>query len=65
MINLHLNGEKWYGNIYSITCKIDSQGERAVLWELARHALASLEVEREVREVQEGGDIHIPVADSC
>ena len=42
---------EWHGNIYSITCKIDSQGERAVLcWELARHALwPPGGVEREVR----------------
>ena len=54
----------------SITiCKIDSQWEFAVcLRKLKQRLCINLEGwdgERDGREVQEGGDICIPMADSC
>ena len=55
--------------IYNTTCKIDSQWEFAVwLKELKPGLCNNLEGwdgEGGGREVQEGGDICIPMADSC
>ena len=54
---------------YITMCKIDSQGERAVcLRKLKRGRCINLEGwdgEGDGREVQKGGDICIPMADSC
>ena len=54
---------------YITKCKIDSQCEFAVcLWELKQGLCINLEGrdgERDGREVQEGRDIYIPMADSC
>ena len=54
---------------YITVCKTDSQWEFAVcLRELKTGALyqpREWDRERDEREVQEGGDKHIPVADSC
>ena len=54
---------------YISKCKIESQWEFAVcLRELKQGLCVSLEGldgEGDVREVQEGGDICIPMADSC
>ena len=62
-----------YGKInmgtYITICKIDSQGEFAVwLRKLKRGLCINLEgwdEERDVSEFQKGGDICIPMADSC
>ena len=55
--------------IYIIICKTDSQWEFAVcLRELKQGLCNNLEGwdgEVHAREVQEGGDICIPMADSC
>ena len=55
--------------IYVTVCKIDSQWEFAVcLRKLKQGLCISLEGcygEGDGREVQEGGDICIPMADSC
>ena len=52
-----------------IICKRDSQWEFAVcLWELKQGLCINLEGwdgEGDGKEVQEGGDICIPMADSC
>ena len=64
---------KMYGEsnmeTYITICKIDSQWEFAVwLSKLKKGLCISLEVwngERDGREVQEGGDICIPMTDSC
>ena len=54
---------------YITICKIDSQGEFPVcLRELKQRLCINLEgwdAEGDGREVQEGGDICIPKADSC
>ena len=54
---------------YITICKIDSQWEFAVwLRELKQGLCINLEGwdgEEDEREVQEGGDICIPMADSC
>ena len=53
---------------YITICKIDSQREFAVLRKLKQGFCINLEGwdgERDGREVQEGGDICIPMADSC
>ena len=54
---------------YITICKIDSQREFAVrLRKLKQGLCINLEGwdrERDGREVQKGGDIHIPMADSC
>ena len=54
---------------YITTCKIDSQQEFAAwLRKLKQGLCVNLEVwggEGDGREVQEGGDICIPMADSC
>ena len=56
-------------NFFSTICKIDSQWEFAVwLRELKQGLCINLEGwdrEEDEREVQEGGDICIPMADSC
>ena len=55
--------------IYITICKIDSQQEFAVwLRELKQGLCTNLEAcdgEGDGREIQEGGDICIPMADSC
>ena len=55
--------------IYNTICKIDSQWEFAVrLWELKPELCNNLEgsdMEGSGREIQEGGNIGIPMADSC
>ena len=55
--------------IYNTICKIDSQWEFAVwLRELKQGLCDNIEVcdrEGDVREVWEGGDMHVPIADSC
>ena len=54
---------------YITICKIDSQREFAVrLRKLKQGLCINLEGwdgEGDGREVQKGGDIHIPMADSC
>ena len=54
---------------YITTCKLDSQWEFAVwLRKLKKELCINLEGwdgEEDGREVQEGGDIGIPMADSC
>ena len=54
---------------YVTICKIDSQWEFAVwLRELKQGLCINLEgkdEEGDGREVQDGGDIYIPMADSC
>ena len=54
---------------YITRCKIDSQQEFAVwLRKLKQGLCINLEGwdgEEDGREVQEGGDIYIPMADSC
>ena len=54
---------------YISICKIDSQWEFAVqLRELKQRLCNNLERwdgEEDEREIQEGGDIFIPVTDSC
>ena len=54
---------------YITMCKIDSQWEFAVcLRKLKQERSISLEVkdgDRDLREFQKGGDICIPMADSC
>ena len=54
---------------YITICKIDSQGEFAIwLRKLKQGLCINLEVwegERDGREVQKGGVIGIPMADSC
>ena len=55
--------------IYITICKIDNQGEFAVyLRDLKQGLCTNLEGwdgEGDEREVQNGGDIHIPMANSC
>ena len=55
--------------IYNTICKIDSQWEFAVwLRELKQELCDNLEgwdVEADGRELQEEGDIGVPMADSC
>ena len=54
---------------YITICKIDNQGEFAAWLRKRKQGLSvSLEVwggEGDGREVQKGGDIYIPMADSC
>ena len=54
---------------YIIICKIDSQWEFAVWLRKLKQGLCSnlegWDGERDGREVQKGGDICIPMADSC
>ena len=54
--------------IYIITCKIDSQSEFAVCLRKLRHSLCinlgQWDGDGDGREVQEGEDICIPMADS-
>ena len=52
---------------YTTICKIDSQWEFPVgLWELKQgNNLEGQDGEGEGREVQEGQDLCIPMADSC
>ena len=54
---------------YFTICKTDSQQEFAVwLWKLKQGLCINLEGwggERERREVQKGGDVCIPMTDSC
>ena len=54
---------------YIIICKIESQWEFAVcLWEPKQGLCINLEGwdgEGDGKEIQEGGDICIPMADSC
>ena len=60
---------KSHTETYITTCKIDSQRELAVwLRKLKQGLCINLEVWDGVgdgREVQKGGDIRIPMADSC
>ena len=51
--------------IYITTCKIDSQQEFAVWLRKLRQGLCMNLEGWDGWEVQEGGDICIPVADSC
>ena len=54
---------------YIATCKIDSQWEFAVCLRKFKQGLCinteGWDGEGDGREVQEGGDIFIPMADSC
>ena len=54
---------------YITICKIDSQGEFAVWLKKLKQVicinLAGGDAEGDGREVQKGGDICIPMADSC
>ena len=63
------NGWEWHGNICATICKLESQWEFAVwLRELKLGLCDNLEEwdgMRGGKEVQEGGDICKPMADSC
>ena len=54
---------------YITICKIDSQGEFSVWFKKLKHGLCvnleGRDGEGDGREVQNGGDICIPMADSC
>ena len=54
---------------YITICKLDSQWEFAVWLRKLKHGLCvkleGWDGEGDGREVQEGGDIDIPMADSC
>ena len=54
---------------YITICKIDSQKEFAVCLRKFKQGLfinlEGWDKERDGREVQNGGDIHTPMADSC
>lgn len=54
---------------YIIICKIDSWWEFAVWFRKLRHELCidleGWDGERDRREVQKGGDVCMPTADSC
>ena len=62
-------GRDQHGNIYANICRTDSQWEFAVrLRELKTRLCDKLEEWDQVgdkKEAQEGGDVCIPVADSC
>ena len=54
---------------YITICKIDSQGEFSVWLKKLKHGLCvnleGWDGEEDGREFQKGGDIWIPMADSC
>ena len=62
-------GLETFEHYFTTTCKIDSQRENDVLLRKLKQGLCinpeGWDGEEDEREVQEGGDICIPMADSC